>query len=322
MTVVQSNTKECKVALLSGGLSGEREISIASGKGAHTALVEAGYEVTCLDPSRPEDLKALIDGNFDVVFLCLHGRYGEDGVIQGFLELLDIPYTGSGVWSSATAMNKSKAKQAYEAASLPTPPSITLHRGDVIDVAAIIAAVGEHSVVKAASEGSTLGIYLIDEAAALEPAILQAMHLDNDVVVEKYISGREFTVVVLGNEDAEALPIIEIIPAHGFYDFEAKYAPGGSEHICPAKISEELAKTMQRLAVKAHKALECAGVSRTDFIVDDSQICWILETNTIPGMTETSLLPDAARAAGMTFPEVCEKLIDLALERHRSLKLQ
>ncbi len=318
MTSFTIDPTVCKVALLAGGRSGEREISLSSGKGSYAALCEAGFSVTQLDPSCPADLKTLIDDQFDVAFLCLHGKYGEDGVMQGFLELIDLPYTGSGVWASATAMNKAKAKRIYEAASLPTPPSITLHRGDVVDTHAIISAIGEHAVVKAASEGSTLGIYITDSESSLSQSIEKAMELDEYVVVEKYITGREYTVVVLGNKNAEALPVIEIIPANGFYDFEAKYAPGGSEHICPANISDELSRTMQRLAIRAHEALECSGVSRTDFIVDDSQICWILETNTIPGMTETSLLPDAARAAGMSFPEVCTKLIELAFDRWES----
>lgn len=308
------NPSECKVALLCGGRSGERQISLASGEGAKGALEEAGFPVTVLDPAEPGDLKVLVDGGFDVAFLCTHGRYGEDGTLQGFLELIDLPYTGSGVWGSALAINKSKAKIFYANAGLHTPDSVTLFRGQEVDVPAIVNVVGEHCVVKAASEGSTLGIFIAESEDQIGPAISQAFDYDVEVVVERYVKGDEFTIAVLGNQEPEALPVVQIIPQNGFYDFEAKYAPGGSEHLCPAPISESLTHSLQEQAVIAHKALGCRGVSRTDFIVDDSGTCWVLETNTLPGMTKTSLLPDAGRAAGMSFPQICTKLIELALE--------
>ncbi|MDO4182735.1 MAG: D-alanine--D-alanine ligase [Coriobacteriia bacterium] len=308
--------KSCKVALLAGGRSGEREISITSGKGSRQALEEAGFPVTTLDPAKKEDLVELINGDYDVAFLCTHGRYGEDGVLQGMLELIDLPYTGSGVWASAVAMDKSKAKLFYQRAGVDTPASVTLRKGEPLDAAAIVEQLGEHSVVKAACEGSTLGIYVVTQGSALEDAINQAFEFDNTVVVEQFVEGNEYTVAVLGNEDAQALPVINIVPAKGFYDFEAKYAPGGSEHICPAPISEELTATLQQNAVRAHKALECTGVSRTDFIVDANGKAWALETNTLPGMTGTSLLPDAARVAGMSFPQLCTKMVQDALAAH------
>lgn len=305
---------ECNVALLCGGRSGERQISLNSGEGAKAALLEAGFPVTVLDPAKPEDLKTLIDGGFDVAFLTTHGRYGEDGTLQGFLELIDLPYTGSGVWGSALAINKAKAKVFYSAAGLRTPDSVTLLKGQPVDVDEVVKVVGEHCVVKAASEGSTLGIFVAENKEQVGPAIQQAFEYDNQVVVERFVRGSEFTVAVLGNSNPEALPVIQIIPQNGFYDFEAKYALGGSEHLCPAPISESLTQSLQEQAVVAHKALGCLGVSRTDFIVDDSNTCWALETNTLPGMTQTSLLPDAGRAAGMSFPQICTKLIELALE--------
>ncbi|MDO4503177.1 MAG: D-alanine--D-alanine ligase [Coriobacteriia bacterium] len=305
---------ECNVALLCGGRSGERQISLNSGEGAKGALLEAGFPVTVLDPAEPADLKRLVDGGFDVAFLCTHGRYGEDGTLQGFLELIDLPYTGSGVWGSALAINKAKAKIFYSNAGLHTPDSVTVYRGQDVDVPALVDVVGEHCVVKAASEGSTLGIFIAENQSEIGPAIQQAFEYDSEVVVERYVKGDEFTIAVMGNDDPEALPVVQIIPQNGFYDFEAKYAPGGSEHLCPAPISESLTHSLQEQAVAAHKALGCRGVSRTDFIVDDSGTCWVLETNTLPGMTKTSLLPDAGRAAGMSFPQICTKLIELALE--------
>lgn len=311
----------CNVVLLAGGSSGEREISIASGKGAEAALKEAGFPVTVLDPSDKEDIKALVDGSFDVAFICLHGKNGEDGAIQGMLEILDIPYIGSGIWSSASAMDKAKAKDVYTRAGLPTPESVQLKRpegngSDSIDIEEIINKLGTHCVVKVPTEGSSLGLYMVENAEEMERALEKAFEATDHVVIERFVKGDEFTVVVVGNRDPHAFPIIQIVPANEFYDYEAKYAPGGSKHLCPAPIDEGLTKTLQDYAIGAHKALECSGVSRTDFIVDSEKNCWILETNTIPGMTATSLLPDAARAAGMSFPEICTELVQLALERH------
>lgn len=306
----------CRVALLSGGTSGEREISIASGDGAEAALKEAGFPVDRFDPANKDDLKALIDGDYDVAFLCLHGRHGEDGVIQGFLETIGLPYTGPGVWSSAIAINKARSKDFYRLAGVPTAPSVTLRAGESYTVADIIAQVGDHVVVKPASEGSSIGVSIVSGADAIETAIDEAFGHDTEVVVEKFISGREFTVAVIGNEQPRALPVIEIIAQKGeFYDFESKYAAGGSKHICPAELPEEETATIQREAVGAHKALNCEGVSRTDFILDEEGKPWALETNTIPGMTSTSLLPDAARAAGIPFPQLCTMLVQYALER-------
>ena len=306
----------CRVALLSGGTSGEREISIASGDGAQSALEEAGFSVDRFDPANKDDLKALIDGDYDVAFLCLHGRHGEDGVIQGFLETIGLPYTGPGVWSSAIAINKARSKDFYRLAGVPTAPSVTLHAGESYTAADIVAQVGDHVVVKPASEGSSIGVSIVSGTDAIEKAIDEAFDHDTEVVVEKFISGREFTVAVIGNEKPRALPIIEIIAQKGeFYDFESKYAAGGSKHICPAELPEEETSTIQREAIGAHKALNCEGVSRTDFILDDEGKPWALETNTSPGMTSTSLLPDAARAAGIPFPQLCTMLIQYALER-------
>lgn len=302
------------VALLAGGASGERDISLASGEGARAALEEAGFTVTSFDPANKEDLKALIDGQFDVAFLCLHGRYGEDGTIQGLLEILGIPYIGSGVWSSALAMDKVRAKVFYRHFGINTPVSATLYRGKAYDVDAVIDRVGFPCVVKPANEGSALGVHIVESKQALQQAIHDVFEIDYELLVETYIKGTELTVSVIGNDNPKALPIIEIVPKNEFYDFESKYAPGGSEHICPARISEEDTAKVKEIAVAAHKALGCRGVSRTDIIMDEQGVCWVLETNTVPGMTSTSLLPDSARAAGYSFPQLCVKLIEFALE--------
>ncbi|MBE6466410.1 D-alanine--D-alanine ligase [Denitrobacterium detoxificans] len=304
-----------KVALLAGGTSGEREISLQSGKGAGEALRAAGFSVTEFDPANSEDLVELIRGSFDVAFLCLHGKHGEDGTMQGFLETINLPYTGPGVWSSATAIDKAKAKVHYIEDGITTPQSVTLRSANEMSAEEIIQKLGNHVVVKPATEGSALGVSIVEGAEELQKAIDADFEMDKKVVVETYVSGTELTVAVLGNANPKALPVIEIVPQLGeFYDFESKYAAGGSDHICPARLSEELTQKVQQTALAAHKALNCRGVSRTDIILGEDGTCWVLETNTIPGMTATSLLPDAARVAGMDFPQLCTKLIELALE--------
>lgn len=303
-----------KVALLAGGASGERDISLASGAGAREALIEAGFAVDTFDPAVKSDLKALIDGRYDVAFICLHGKYGEDGTIQGLLEVIGLPYIGSGVWSSSIAMDKARAKVFYRHFNINTPVGVTLHRGKPYNVDTIVSKAGVPCVAKPANEGSAIGVHIVNDAAELADAIEAVFKIDNEVIVETYIDGTEMTVAVLGNSDPQALPVIEIVPKNDFYDFESKYAPGGSEHICPARIDEPTTARVQEIAVAAHKALGCRGMSRTDIIMDKQGVCWVLETNTVPGMTSTSLLPDAARKAGYTFPQLCTKLIELALE--------
>lgn len=302
-----------RVALLAGGKSGERDISLASGKGVQKALKEAGFQVAELDPANPADLKCLLDNSFDVAFLCLHGKWGEDGTIQGFLELIGMPYTGSGVFSSALAMDKVQSKIYYERAHIPTPPFLVARKGEPFDAVKSVEKLGSCCVVKPASEGSALGVYIVEGKDAIQEAVTKVFKLDREALIERYIKGREFTVAVVGNEEPRALPVIEIIPKNDFYDFESKYSPGGSEHVCPAVLPDKVTHEMQTLALRAHAALSCRGVSRSDFIVQDDGTCWILETNTIPGMTKTSLLPDAARAAGISFSELCTELVELAL---------
>lgn len=312
MSVDPSN---CKVALLAGGTSGEREISLASGKGAQAALERAGYSVTWIDPASKDDLKKLIDDQFDVAFLCMHGKMGEDGTIQGMLEILGIPYTCSGVQASAIAMDKNKSKIMYATRGIPTPSSMVLAKGQEYSLEDIKDTLGIPCVAKPATEGSALGVEIVTEEKDLGEAIDRVFDIDDQVIVEQFVAGTEITVAVLGNDDPYPLPVIQIVPTGEFYDFTSKYAPGGSQHICPAPLDDEVTSKAQDYALRAHKALGCSGVSRSDFIIDESGEPWILETNTIPGMTETSLLPDAARAAGIEFPELCTKLIEFALNR-------
>ena len=178
----------------------------------------------------------------------------------------------------------------------------------------LFGSVGESCVVKAATEGSALGVYIVNGADEVADAVRKVFEIDSEALAETFVSGTELTCAVIGNDDVQALPVIQIVPRGEFYDFESKYAPGGSQHLCPAPLDAETTARVQETAIAAHRALECRGVSRTDIILDENGECWVLETNTLPGMTETSLLPDAGRAAGIEFPELCTKLIELALE--------
>ena len=308
------NPTTCKVAVLRGGKSGEREVSLASGEAVADALRNIGFQVTVLDPAEKEDLVDLVQNDYDVAFVALHGRGGEDGTMQGFLETIGLPYTGSGVYASALAMSKCNAKQCYRAAGLPTLPSVTLSKEEPHLIYDIVGELGDHCVIKESKEGSSIGLYIEEGAFAIKEAIEKAFEHDDQVLVEKFCKGRELTVGVIGNENPTALPIIEIVPRNEFYDYDAKYSPGGSEHICPAEIDEKIAAEIRSCAEQAHKAIGCRGVSRTDFLLEENGDFWMLETNTLPGMTATSLLPDAASKIGLSYEDLCKKLIELALD--------
>ena len=303
-----------RVAVLMGGRSAEREVSLNTGAQVAEALASRGHEVCTIDTARADFITAIQEAASDVVFICLHGRLGEDGTVQGLLELLDTPYVGSGVLASALATDKVMTKFLYCAHGIPTPDYVVLRRGEDVDEAAL-SALGERTVVKPACEGSSVGMSIVHGASELPAAIAKAFTHDDRVLVERFVDGVEVTVGVLGNgESAFALPTLEIVPSNEFYDYESKYIPGMSRHLIPAGVSESARAGCQLAALAAHKQLGCSGVSRTDTIVTaDGQIL-VLETNTIPGMTSTSLLPDAARAAGIEFAELCERLIGYALE--------
>ncbi len=308
----QRTPQSIKVALLAGGKSGERTVSLSSGKSVEQALRSLGFEVVMLDPASKDDLKILLNESFDVAFLALHGKGGEDGTIQGFLETIGLPYTGSGVWASATAVNKITSKFFYREAGIPTPASMRLHDPQTSSEE-IKEKVGLPCVVKAATEGSALGVYICNTEEEVKEAVEKVFTVDTSAFVETFVKGGEFTVGVLGSDVPEALPVIKIIPVNEFYDYESKYATGGSQHICPAPLSEEDTKRAQELALKAHQVLGCRGVSRTDLLQDETGKFWVLETNTLPGMTATSLLPDAAKVKGISFEQLCSDMIFDAL---------
>jgi D-alanine-D-alanine ligase len=300
------------IAVLMGGTSAEREVSLNTGAQVASALEVRGHAVERIDTADLGFIDMLRQGRFDVVFICLHGRFGEDGTIQGLLEILGLRYVGSGVLASALAMDKVASKHIFSAAGLLTPRSVTL-RSVPADIEPIVSALGQKTVVKPACEGSSVGMSIVHDASELAEALRLAFEHDEVVLVEQFVSGAEVTVGVLGDADLQALPTLEVVPAHEFYDYESKYVPGMSNHLIPARVSEELRAECQRVAIEAHRALGCRGMSRSDTIVTSEGEVYLLELNTIPGMTSTSLLPDSARAAGIEFPELCDRLVRLAL---------
>ena len=308
------NPADIRVAVLKGGRSAEREVSLNSGAQVSAALTSVGFDVVEIDTGDEGFIADLASTGADVVFIALHGRFGEDGTVQGMCELLELPYVGSGVLASALAMDKVMSKLFFTQAGLATPDYAVLRKGELFDIGSLVEFLGDKTVVKPANEGSSVGMTIVHDPGELPAAIDKAFGFDRDVLVERFVAGNEVTVAVLGNDDAVALPTLEIVPQHEFYDYESKYVPGMSTHIIPARVSAAEAEECQRLAVSAHKTLGCQGISRADTIVDEDGNVWLLEVNTIPGMTATSLVPDAARAAGIEFPELCSMLVGLALE--------
>ena len=304
------------LALLSGGISSEREVSLNSGEQVYEALDKDKYDIRRYDPKT--DLPRLIQdaAQIDAALIILHGPYGEDGTMQGLLELLHIPYQGSGVLGSSLAMNKAAAKQMYEKAGIPVPPYVVYDRNDTVDGDACAKKLGLPLVVKPVVGGSSVGMSIIRSVADLPDALEKAFEWDSAVMIEAYIDGTELTGGVIGNSELEAFPIIEIIPdkEHDFFDYEAKYTAGITREICPARIDEDLTLQAQTLAKKSHQALFCRGYSRTDLILKGREM-YVLETNTIPGMTATSLLPQAGQAAGYTFTRLLDRLIELGMEK-------
>lgn len=309
-----SGSRSLRIALLMGGTSAERDVSLHTGEQVGRALEQRGHSVERIDTQDLGFIERLQTGAFDVAFVCLHGRFGEDGTIQGLLEILDLPYVGSGVLASALAMDKVASKHIFAGSELRTPASVSLEQMPA-DVGGITDALGTKLVVKPASEGSSVGMSIVHDASELLPALELAFRHGRIVLVEEYVAGVEVTVGVLGNDELTALPTLEVVPEHEFYDYESKYVPGMSKHIIPARVSENARQECQRTALEAHRALGCRGMSRSDMIVTDDGTVYLLEVNTIPGMTSTSLLPDSARAAGIEFPELCDSLVALALER-------
>jgi D-alanine-D-alanine ligase len=319
-----------RIAVLMGGVSSEREVSLASGKEVARALREVGHEVAEIDVKDELDTshlssssgnnKALIDFvsnpavvSSEIVFIALHGGAGEDGTVQALLDIMRKPYTGSGMLASALSMDKVLSKRIFEQSGIPTPDWRSVENADSNSIDAAVSSMGGLPVVtKPRNQGSTIGISIVKEVAQVAPAVESALKYSSDILVEKYIVGRELTVGILGDG---ALPVIEVAPEKGFYDYECKYTRGKSKYIVPAKIAASKSQEAQELALKAYRVLGCEDFARVDFRLSHEGQLQCLEVNTIPGMTGTSLVPMAARASGQAFPQLVDKICRLALSR-------
>ena len=298
--------KDKRIAVLMGGLSAEREVSLKSGQAVHAALLRLGYNSIAIDVG--QDLaQQLTDHRIEVAFIALHGRYGEDGCVQGLLELMQIPYTGSGVLASGLAMHKLCSKLAFSAAGLTITPYIAVKSGEQVSPEQL--PFGLPVVVKPLREGSSIGISRVFREEEWEPATREALRHGREMLVESYVPGRECTVGLLGNA---ALPVVEIVPEDGYYDYQAKYVRDTTRYIVPAALPEDCAARAQALAQAFFTALGCRGFARADFILGDGGDMVFLEMNSIPGFTPSSLLPKAAHAAGIDFPELCRRIMEMA----------
>lgn len=308
-----------KIVVLMGGRSLERDVSIKSGKRIAAALTNRGYEVMQLDLDEGL-VPRLVESRPDLVYIALHGKDGEDGTIQELLEILGIPYTGPGPFPSAIGFNKVLSKELFRANGIPTPAYCTMSANAIenMGAAATLPFVwerlgGKALVVKPAAQGSALGVTVVRDYDSLAPAVLTALGYEEQVVIEEYVSGTEIAIGVLGVEDPKTLPPVEVVPLSGFYDFEARYTAGKTDYFVPARLPEKAASEAARLALAVHNLLGCKELSRVDMIVDEQQVPQVLELNISPGMTETSLLPLAASAAGLSFEDLVEYLVNLAL---------
>lgn len=298
-----------KVAVLMGGCSAEREISLKSGTAVLEALLRQGVDAQGIDVGK-KVLEQLSRGQFKRAFIALHGRGGEDGVIQGALETLGLPYTGSGVLGSALAMDKLRSKQLWRGMGLPTADFSVLNEGT--DLALVVANLGLPLMVKPAREGSSLGMRKVDSIEALRAAYREAMAFDGTVIAEQWLPGAEYTAAILRGR---ALPLIGLETPRIFYDFEAKYLTDTTRYLCPCGLSEEQAQHLQALALQAFQALGASGWGRVDFRCDAQAHPCLLEVNTVPGMTAHSLVPMAAQAAGIEFDQLVLEILESSLER-------
>jgi D-alanine-D-alanine ligase len=297
--------KKKKVGVLMGGLSREREISLKTGKAILKALLEKGYNAHPMDVGY-DIAEVLLREKPECAFLALHGRFGEDGTIQGMLELMKIPYTGSGVLASALANHKVMSKRIFLCEKIPTPTCDVFQRGEIEKDPLRPMSLPLPVVVKPVREGSTIGVSIVRKEEELLPALREAAKFDEEILVEEFVKGREITVGIVGDLP---LPIIEIVPKSGFYDYHSKYTKGETQYILPARIPREKYLYAQEIALKAFRVLGCSGCARVDLMTNEEGCPSIIDVNTMPGMTETSLLPQAAAYAGIAFEELVERIL-------------
>ncbi|RLB12247.1 MAG: D-alanine--D-alanine ligase [Deltaproteobacteria bacterium] len=309
--------KKIKVAIIAGGYSAEREVSLKSGWAVYNALNREKYDPEIWDIGKDLDLIFRKRDNIDIAFPLLHGRLGEDGCIQGFLKILDIPFVGSDVLASAMAMNKKISKEIFKARGLCVPRDVLISKNREFSLSGIMLELGFPVVVKPVAEGSSFGISICHNEEELRKGIENAFEYDDEPLLEEYIKGREVTAPVIGNDELEVLPIVEIVPKprYQFFDFEAKYTPGATDEICPADLPASLEEVVRRCARVAFRALGCKTWARVDMILNNNK-AYILEVNTIPGMTENSLFPLSARKAGIDFSGLLDRLISISLKAY------
>lgn len=301
--------KDKHIIVLMGGPSAEAEVSRRTGAAIAEALITKGYHVSTLELNPRTVLQDIENLKGDVVFNAIHGRYGEDGALQGLLEMAEIPYTGSGIMAHSVGMNKKVSKDVFKGAQIPTAESVS-YNGNLQSKEDIIkdieAKFSLPVVLKPATQGSSIGVTIVKEQGQLAEAVTEALTYDPILVVEQYLNGREFTVSVL---DGKALAIIEIRPHSGEYDYTSKYTAGATDYLVPAPISDTMTKEMQAIGELVYREVQASGAIRVDVMTDDRDNMYVLEYNTIPGMTATSLVPKAAREVGIDFPELCEKIL-------------
>lgn len=309
-----------KIAVLMGGRSLEREISLKSGRRVYEALKEKGHEAVPFDVDE-QVVNKLVKLGPDLVYIALHGKYGEDGTIQELLEILQIPYTGPGVYANIVSFDKVISKEIFKLQSIPTPEFYALSTGSFKEMGAssalgkTVKSLGLPIVVKPSSQGSALGISYAKKETELSQSLIRALSYGDKVLLEKHISGTELAVSILGNNPPKPLPVVEIVTNKEYFDFEARYTMGASEYFVPARLSAKMTKKVQDTALAVHEALHCRDVSRVDIILDEKGVPYVLELNTSPGMTETSLLPMAAKESGIGFPELVDGLVKMASSR-------
>lgn len=298
----RSKLRRKRIGVLMGGWSSERAISLKTGKAIYDALKKEKCNVVAIDVDR-NIIEKIKKKKIEIAFIALHGPFGEDGCIQGLLEVLDIPYTGSGVLASALAMDKIKAKEIFTYHDIPTPRWWVITKDDK----ALITKLKLPLVIKPSRQGSTVGVSIVETRKELFPAIKKAFSYDKIIIAEEFIPGRELTVGILNNQP---MPVMEIVPKNRFYDWQSKYTPGMSKHIVPAPLTKQETKLAQEMALKANQSLGCKGATRVDMRFNKKQGIFVLEINTIPGMTRESLLPEAARAVGISFNELVIRILE------------
>lgn len=314
---------DSRIAVVCGGVSTEREVSLRSGEAVFKALQSKGYENAFLFDLTKDNMAELISARPDIAYLALHGKGGEDGCIQGMLELAKIPYTGPGVTSSAVCMDKIMTKRVLANAGIPTAKFMARNRMDYPDLKVLAEELkknlGLPMVVKSPCQGSSIGVVIVRKEEDMIAALEEVFKYGDHVLAEKFLDGVELTLPLLGNKEITAFPVIEITSEREFYDYKAKYTSGLCHHIIPARIDEETSRRVVELGKQAYRILQCCGLSRVDLIVDKDEGPMVMEVNTLPGMTDMSLFPDSARYAGVSYADLVEKILDLGFETERMI---